>query len=159
MSRARRIWPKSGIHHDADGDVDEGDLARAAQNPIADLISLPFQNNTNIDFGNLNYEQNVLNIQPVIPINLNEDWNLVTRTIVPLIYQPAAFSGDDHDFGLGDIQFTPFFVPTRTFGGWMLGAGPVMRFPTATDERLGARKWSLGPSAVAILLEGPWVVG
>ncbi|MHC5048913.1 MAG: neuromedin U [Planctomycetota bacterium] len=138
------------------GDVDEGDLARAAQNPIADLISLPFQNNTNIDFGNLNYEQNVLNIQPVIPINLNEDWNLVTRTIVPLIYQPAAFSGDDHDFGLGDIQFTPFFVPTRTFGGWMLGAGPVMRAPTATDERLGARKWALGPSAVAILSEFLW---
>ncbi|MHC4981536.1 MAG: hypothetical protein ACYTGT_21380 [Planctomycetota bacterium] len=145
---------QASIDHDADGDVDEGDLARAAQNPIA-----AFQNNTNIDFGNLNYEQNVLNIQPVIPINLNEDWNLVTRTIVPLIYQPAAFSGDDHDFGLGDIQFTPFFVPTRTFGGWMLGAGPVMRAPTATDERLGARKWALGPSAVAILLEGPWVVG
>ncbi|MHC4904008.1 MAG: neuromedin U, partial [Planctomycetota bacterium] len=145
--------------YDHDGDVDEGDLARAAQNPIADLISLPFQNNTNIDFGNLNYEQNVLNIQPVIPINLNEDWNLVTRTIVPLIYQPAAFSGDDHDFGLGDIQFTGFFSPTRTFAGWMLGAGPVMRAPTATDERLGARKWALGPSAVAILIDGPWVVG
>ncbi|MHC5023726.1 MAG: neuromedin U [Planctomycetota bacterium] len=147
------------IDYNADGVVSEGDLARAAQNPIADLISLPFQNNTNIDFGNLNYEQNVLNIQPVIPFNLNEDWNLIIRTIVPIIYQPAIFSGDDHDFGVGDIQFTAFLTPTKTFGGWLIGGGPVMRAPTASDERLGARKWALGPSAVFLRLDGPWVIG
>ncbi|MHC5002411.1 MAG: hypothetical protein ACYTJ0_04745, partial [Planctomycetota bacterium] len=145
----------------ADGDevgADEA-LARAAQNPIADLISLPFQNNTNIDFGRLNYEQNVLNIQPVIPFHLNDDWNLITRTIAPVVYQPAIVPGDDHDFGLGDVQFTGFLVPTRRFAGWMIGAGPVVRLPTATDARLGARKWAIGPSAVALRFDGPWVVG
>ena len=141
---------------DGGGAPDDGDLASAAQNPIADLISLPFQNNTNIDNGQLNYEQNVLNIQPVIPINLNDDWNLITRTIIPIIYQPSLFSGDDHDFGLGDIQFSGFFTPTKTFGGWMLGGGPVMRLPTATDGRLGARKWAFGPTAVAMPTAVTW---
>jgi len=153
------IVHQASIDHDGDGVTDEGDLARAAQNPIADLISVPFQNNTNFDIGGLNYEQNVLNIQPVIPFHLSEDWNLITRTIIPVIYQPALFDGDDHDFGLGDIQFTAFLAPTKTFGGWLIGAGPVLRFPTATDERLGARKWAVGPSAVVIKIEGPWVIG
>jgi hypothetical protein len=148
-----------GIDYDQDGVVDEGDLAAAAQNPIADLISLPFQNNTNFDTGQLNHAQNVLNIQPVVPFNLNEDWNLITRTILPVVYQPSLFDGDDHDFGLGDLQFTAFFTPTKTFGGWMIGAGPVSRLPTSTDARLGARKWAFGPSAVVLRVDGPWVIG
>ena len=153
--------PSSDIDLDDDGDVDvdTGDLARAAQNPVADLISLPFQNNLNTDVGALNNEQNVMNIQPVIPISLNDDWNLITRTIVPLIYQPRMFPGDDTDFGLGDIQFTAFLSPVEPVNGWILGAGPAIRAPTATDERLGARKWALGPSVVALRIEGPWVVG
>ena len=151
------VYQKS-IDYDGDGDTDEGDLARAAQNPIADLISLPFQNNTNIDVGQLNNEQNVLNIQPVIPFSLNEDWNLITRTIIPVVYQPSFFPGDDHDFGLGDIQISAFLSPKKTVGGWLLGGGPAIRAPTATDERLGARKWAIGPSAVVLRIEGPWVV-
>jgi hypothetical protein len=151
--------PNKNIDYDHDGAAGSGDLAQAAQNPIADLISLPFQNNTNIDFGQLDYVQNVLNIQPVVPFNLNDEWNLITRTIIPVIYQPAAFSGDDHDFGISDVQFTSFFTPTKTFGGWMIGGGPVFRFPTATDERLGARKWALGPSLVFVKTQGPWLVG
>jgi hypothetical protein len=146
------------IDSDGGGASDE-DLARAAQNPIADLISLPFQNNINFDVGRFNHTQNVLNIQPVIPFHLNDDWNLITRTIVPVVYQPSLFPGDDYDFGVGDVQFTPFLTPTRTFGGWMIGGGPVIRFPTSTDARLGQRKWALGPSAVALRIDGPWVVG
>ena len=138
---------------------DEGDLARAVQNPVADLISLPLQNNINFGAGSFNHVQNVLNIQPVIPISLNDDWNLITRTIVPLIYQPSILAGDDHDFGLGDVQFTGFFSPKEPVNGWILGGGPVLRFPTATDARLGARKWSAGPSAVVLRMEGPWVYG
>ncbi len=145
--------------HDGDGVVDDGDLARAAQNPIADLISLPFQNNLNIDVGKFNYEQNVLNIQPVIPFNLNDDWNLITRTIIPVIYQPAMFSGDEHDFGISDIQFTAFLSPKKPVNGWVVGAGPVVQLPTSTDKRLGARKWTAGPSAVALRIDGPWVYG
>ncbi len=144
---------------DQDGPQDEGDLARAAQNPIADLISLPFQNNINFDVGRFNHTQNVLNIQPVIPFNLNDDWNLITRTIIPVVYQPALFPGDSHDFGVSDIQFSAFLSPTKTIGGWTIGGGPVIRLPTSTDERLGQRKWALGPSAVALRIDGPWVVG
>jgi hypothetical protein len=147
------------IDYDGDGDGDESDLARAAQNPIADLVSLPFQNNLSIDVGRLNYEQNVLNIQPVIPFNLSEELNLITRTIVPVVYQPAFASGDDHDFGISDTQFTAFLAPTKTFGGWIIGGGPVFRLPTSTDERLGARKWTVGPSAVALRIDGPWLFG
>ncbi len=151
--------PEDQIDYDGDGDVDTGDLARAAQNPVADMISLPFQNNYNTDVGGLNNNQNVLNIQPVIPFNLNDDWNLITRTIIPVVYQPSLFQGDDHDFGVGDIQFTAFFSPVKPVNGWIVGAGPAIRAPTAMDSRLGARKWSLGPSAVALRMEGPWVFG
>ena len=150
---------ESQIDYDQDGDVDEADLARAAQNPVADLISLPFQNNTNFNVGALDNTQNVLNIQPVIPFNLNDDWNVITRTIVPVVYQPSFFPGDDYDFGISDIQFTAFFSPKKPVGGWILGAGPVIGLPTATDERLGPRKWTAGPSVVALRMEGPWVFG
>jgi hypothetical protein len=87
------------------------DLAKAAQNPIADMISLPFQYNLNFNVGPDNDPQHILNIQPVYPINLSDEWNLITRTIIPLIQQPSLFPGDDDDFGLGDIQFTGFFSP------------------------------------------------
>ena len=150
---------RAAIDYNGDGVVDDGDLARAAQNPVADLISLPFQNNFNFDVGQLGYDQYVLNIQPVVPFNLSDDWNLITRTIVPIVYQPAFFSGDSHDFGLGDVQFTAFFAGAKPVGGWILGAGPVIRAPTATDARLGARKWAAGPSIVALTMRGPWVIG
>jgi len=147
------------IDYDHDGDTDRADLARASQNPLADLISLPFQNNINFNVGALNRAQNVLNIQPVIPFGLNDDWNLITRTIVPVIYQPALFPGDDDNFGIGDIQFTGFLSPKKPVGGWILGAGPVFQFPTATDSSLGARKWTIGLSVVGLRIDGPWVYG
>ena len=150
---------RASIDYNGDGVVDDGDLARAAQNPVADLISLPFQNNLNIDVGELNHDQYVLNIQPVIPVPLGEDWNMITRTIVPVVYQPSLFPGDSHDFGLGDAQLTAFFAPAKPVGGWVIGAGPVLRVPSATDRRLGARKWAAGPSAVLLTMRGPWVVG
>lgn len=147
------------IDYDDDGVVDRSDLQRAAQNPVAALISLPLQNNLNFDVGQLNHEQNVLNIQPVIPFQLSEDWNLITRTIVPVVYQPSLFSGDDYDFGLGDVQLTTFFSPIEPTRGWIWGAGPSMRAPTSTDARLGQRKWAAGPAVVALRMEGPWVFG
>ena len=83
------------------GENPETELAKAAQNPVADLISLPFQNNTNFGFGPGDDIQNVLNIQPVVPFHLNENWNLITRTIAPLIYQPEVVEGTGDEFGLG----------------------------------------------------------
>ena len=134
------------------------DLAKAAQNPVANMISLPFQNNTNFGVGPGNDIQNVFNIQPVIPFSLSEDWNLITRTIAPLIYQPELVPGAGSTFGLGDINTTLFLSPAKP-GKLIWGLGPVFSFPTATDGVLGTDKWSAGPSAVALTINGPWVIG
>jgi len=138
----------------------DADLARAAQNPIADMISLPFQNNTNFNVGPLEKTQNILNIQPVYPVNLNEEWNLITRTIVPLISQPAFTPSQDREFGLGDIQFSAFLSPKKpTAGGLIWGVGAIAQLDTASNDRLGQGVWGLGPTAVALKIEGPWVYG
>ena len=134
------------------------ELAKAAQNPIADLISLALQNNTNFGVGPGNDAQNVLNIQPVIPFELGTNWNLITRTIAPLIYQPELLPGTGSEFGLGDINTTLFLSPAKP-GKLIWGLGPVFSFPTASDRVLGTDKWSAGPSAVALTIRGPWVVG
>jgi hypothetical protein len=151
-----------------DGDVDPGkdeaaDLARAVQNPVADLISLPFQNNVNFDFGPRERTQNVLNIQPVIPVDLGEDWLLITRTILPIVSQPSLRPGQDRENGLGDTTLTGFLSPkdrSLWLGGKVLwGAGPVFLLPTATDSQIGPGEFGMGPSAVLIGMHGPWVVG
>jgi hypothetical protein len=135
---------------------DEGSLARASQNPVANLISLPLQNNFLFqeDTGDLLYN---LNVQPVIPFNLNDDWNLITRTIVPFFALESAPSGFD-SVGLGDINTTLFFSPVNS-GGLIWGVGPVLSFPTATDDLFGTGKWSAGPAAVALTMQGRWVFG
>lgn len=136
------------------------DLARASQNPVADMISLPFQNNTNFNIGPDDDTQNVLNIQPVWPVSLNDDTNLITRTIVPIISQPKLFPGGERENGLGDIQFTAFYSPKKpTSGGLIWGAGPVILMDTATDRVLGTGKWSVGPSIVLLKMTGDWVIG
>ncbi|MFT7671307.1 MAG: hypothetical protein ACI8X5_004024, partial [Planctomycetota bacterium] len=139
-----------------DGAPSDSDLAKASQNPIADLISLPLQNNTNFDVGQGNHTQNILNIQPVIPVTLNEDWNLITRTILPVVSQSVSNGGDD--FGLGDTIATGFFSPSGT-EGWTWGVGPVVMVPTSTSNSLGLGEWGLGASAVGLVMTGPWVVG
>jgi hypothetical protein len=146
-----------------DGIIEPGEnateeLARAVQNPVADLISLPFQNNTNFNFGPREKTQHVMNIQPVIPFELNDDWNLITRTIVPVISQPGFKPGQDRKNGIGDTVFTAFLSP-RDSGKWIWGAGPAILLPTATDDRLGAQEWGAGPSAVFLTMQGPWVAG
>ena len=140
-------------------DSDAAALAKAAQNPIADMISLPFQNNTNFDVGPLDKTQNILNIQPVWPVNLNKEWNLITRTIMPVISQPAFAADQDRENGIGDIQFSAFFSPKKVVDGWVWGVGPIAQLDTATDERLGQGAWGLGPTAVALHLGKTWVYG
>jgi hypothetical protein len=108
----------------------------------------------------LDKTQNVLNIQPVYPVNLNSDWNLITRTIFPLISQPATAPGQDREFGLGDIQFSAFFSPINpTAGGTTWGVGAIAQLDSASDDRLGQGAWGLGPTAVALKFAGPWVYG
>ena len=138
------------------------DLARVAQNPLSSTISLPFQNNVNFDVGPRKRTQNVLNVQPVIPVSINADWNLITRTIMPVISQPDFGTGEGRTNGIGDIQFSAFFSPKQpTSSGWILGAGPIVQLRTATDPALGQGKWGLGPTAVALRMPkgSPWVYG
>ena len=132
------------------------DLAKAAQNPLASMISLPFQNNTdtNVEVGSEEKIQNTLNIQPVWPIEWNDNWNLITRTIIPLISKPTE---DSRENGLGDISFSGWFSPKES-GKWVWGVGAVALLPTGADK-LTADKWSLGPTAVALTFNGPWVYG
>jgi hypothetical protein len=129
------------------------DLREAAQNPIADLISVPFQNNTNFDIGHTDNAQNILNIQPVYPTHLNANWNLITRPILPVIDQPPFLSGPElraaeqvvgpeigkTEFGLGDLTPEFFFSPRKPVMlasdlSMVWGVGPAFQFPTATDR-------------------------
>lgn len=138
--------------------VDTEELAKESQNPIANLISVPFQNNTNFNVGRLDNDQNILNIQPVIPFKLNENWNLITRWIMPVVYQPPLYDGDSSDFGLGN--FNPsFFFATTAGSNVTWGVGPALLLPTNTDRRLGPDKWGAGPSGVLVWTPGNWVVG
>ncbi len=151
------------VVEDGDGIIEPGEdeiaeLQRAAQNPVADLISVPFQYNTSFETGPLDRTQNILNIQPVIPFHLNDDWNFITRTVIPLIDQPPFSDSVGRTSGLGNIQFSSFVSP-REMGKWLWGAGPVFEFPTNSDDRLGTDNWSAGPSFVALKIEGPWVFG
>ena len=138
--------------------ADEEELAKQTQNPLADLISVPFQNNIGFNLGPHDRTQNVLNIQPIIPFNLTDNWNLITRTIVPVIYQPDVLSNSGGEFGLGDINMTLFLSPSKP-GKLIWGLGPIVSFPTATDKTLGTDKWSAGPSVVLLTTTGDWVIG
>jgi hypothetical protein len=133
------------------------DLAKAAQNPVAAMISLPFQNNTTFGYGPDDDVQNVLNIQPVWPFSLNAKWNLISRTIMPVIDQPD-LPGLDGAFGLGDVNQTLFFSPAAP-SKVIWGAGPAFTLPTATDDVLGSGKWSAGLGVVALTMPGRWVIG
>jgi hypothetical protein len=136
------------------------ELAKLAQNPVGNLISLPFQNNTNLNFGPEKGTQNILNIQPVIPIEVNKDWNIITRTILPVIWNPSLGPNDPSTTGIGDTTFTAFLSPANP-GKLIWGAGPVLQIPTNSNAELGNKNWGLGPSFVVLHLDkgDPWVYG
>jgi hypothetical protein len=147
------------VAQNANPDTEEGrqELAKEVQNPIASLISVPFQNNINFNNGPYGRVQNVLNVQPVVPEKLNDDWNLITRVIVPVAYQPQINTPTLGTSGFGDTTPTFFFSPAR--GKLIWGAGPVFLIPTATDSALGTGKWGAGPSVVLLMQPGHWTVG
>ena len=136
------------------------ELAKKLSNPVAALISVPFQHN--FDFGagpNGDGFQYKLNVQPVIPISLSEDWNLISRTIIPYVYQENIF-GTSSQSGLSDTVQSLFFSPKApTSGGWIWAVGPVLLIPTATDDLLGAEKWGAGPTAVVLKQQNGWTYG
>lgn len=141
----------------------EGTLAEKSQNPIGSLISVPFQNNMNFGVGTLDRTQNVTLFQPVAPIGLNPDWNLIVRPITPITYQPPLFRGDSSDFGIGDIQLQTYFVPKEFAplpgGGFTWGVGPVLQADSATDPRLGTGKWAAGVGGVLFFAIKPFTYG
>jgi hypothetical protein len=147
-----------GAEPSSDEESKTEELAKETQNPVANLISVPFQNNFNFGIGPNDATQWVLNIQPVIPISLNKDWNLITRTIVPIINQPSAAPGVPSAFGLGDINPSVFLSPANP-GKLIWGVGPTITFPTASDSLLGNGKWSAGPALVVLTMPGHWVIG
>ena len=135
------------------------ELAMKLSNPVAALISVPFQYNYDANLGpNDKGSRSLLNIQPVIPISLSEDWNVISRTIVPLVDMQDMPYGDKS--GVGDVLQSLFFSPKQpTANGIIWGAGPALLVPTATDDVLGAQKWGAGPTAVALKQSGPWTFG
>ncbi|QPK62101.1 neuromedin U [Methylomonas sp. LL1] len=136
------------------------ELAKMTQNPVSEMISLPFQNNTDFDTGPRKETKNILNIQPIIPLTSNGDWKIITRTVLPIISQPREWRGQDSRVGLGDTQFSVLLSPANQEGLiWRMGA--VTQIPTNTDIRFGNDNWGLGPAFVMIHVEkgDPWVYG
>jgi hypothetical protein len=126
------------------------ELAKKLANPIASLISVPFQNNTFYGIGAYNGTQNVMNFQPVIPIKLNENWNVITRVIVPIVTQYNLTGENTSQSGLSDITASAFFSPSHTHNGVTWGVGPAFLIPTATNTNLGTGKFGIGPTAVIL---------
>jgi hypothetical protein len=140
----------------ASGESDEN-LAKKLVNPVADLISVPFQFNYDEGFGPKEAGRVLLNVQPVIPFSLNQDWNIISRTILPVVYRESLATGIDSKFGLGDTVQSLFLSPKQSRPIW--GIGPVILLPTATDDVLGSEKWGAGPTGVVLVQEGPWTYG
>ena len=145
---------RTGLH----SEDDTAALAKATQNPVASLISVPFQNNSNFGVGPYNRTQDVLNIQPVIPARISEHWMLISRIIQPIVWQPTPSANSGGEYGIGDMNPTFFLSPAKP-GKLIWGAGPAIVIPTATSASLGQGKLSFGPSVVALTQPGPWTIG
>jgi len=142
-------------------------VIKTSQNPVGNITFFPFQNNFNYGWGPYTRLQYNLNVQPVFPIMLGPNMNLIARTIIPVLNQPSPASpvvcagpdGCPSTFGLSDVQEQFFFAPKTKPGQLIWGAGPIFQFPTATPNTLGSGKWSAGPDAVALIMPGKWVIG
>jgi hypothetical protein len=137
----------------------DSDLAKQLSNPLASLVSVPFQFNWEQGVGPDDGTRTVLNVQPVVPFELNDDWNLIGRWIMPLVSQPALTPGADSTFGFGDVLFSAFFSPRNTKSGWTWGVGPAVSLPMSSDPTIGSGKWSAGPTVVVLKQSGPWTYG
>jgi hypothetical protein len=139
----------------------EDSLSKQLANPLADLISVPVQLNYDEDLGVDGDGSAVsINVQPVLPFNLSEDWLAISRTIIPFIDLDDVTGLDEDATGMGDILQSFFFSPaSATRSGWIWGVGPAFLLPTATDDMLGSDQWAGGPTAVALKQTGPWTYG
>ncbi len=142
------------------GEHDAEALAKKLANPVAALISIPFQLNYDSDIGpEDDGDRWTLNIQPVVPFTINEDWNLISRTILPVVSQDDIFPNSGSQTGIGDIVQSLFLSPVAPAKGWIWGVGPVFLLPTGSDDLLTTDKWGAGPTAVVLKQTGPWTYG
>jgi hypothetical protein len=139
-------------------DTDAAASAKDAQNPVASMVSLPFQNDTYYDTGPYNKTENALIVEPVKPFKLSDNWNLISRWITPLIYQPQISPYHGSTFGLGNLE-PQFYLSPAHPGNIIWGFGPQVWLPTATDKTIGVNKLGGGPAMVALTIQGPWLVG
>ncbi len=160
VSRGIAFWTIFLATPAAHAELSAEDLAKIAQNPVGNLISVPFQENAYFNVGPQDRTQNVLNIQPVIPISIGDHWNIITRTILPIISQPAFTPNGSRTNGIGDLQISAFLSPAKP-GAWIWGVGAITQLPTHSNDLLGNNNAGLGPTAVFLHLEhgSPWVYG
>jgi len=137
---------------------DSAELAKKLVNPVSDLVSVPFQFNWDTDVGPSQLTRFVLNVQPVMPFTLNDDWNLIARLIMPFVGQPPLSQGGTAASGIGDMTASFFFSPTKV-STFILGVGPAVVLPSTSEPTLGTGKWSAGPTAVVLKQTGPWTYG
>jgi len=136
------------------------ELAKELANPLASLISIPLDYDYDSDIGPADTGKKwSLTIKPVLPFSLNENWNLISRTIISYVDQEDLLPGLGKQSGLSDLQESLFFSPRKPINGLLWGAGPVFVFPTASDDLLGSEKWCLGPSGVVLRQQGQWTYG
>ena len=153
------IIPATSMAQDEEAAPSAEELAKKLQNPVASLISVPFQGNFDFGIGPEDGTRFTLNVQPVIPLSLSEDWNLIARVILPLTTQNDVFGNSGRQTGLGDVVASAFFSPKEpTSGGLIWGAGPVFLVPTATDD-LGTKKFGIGPTGVVLKQIGDITLG
>jgi hypothetical protein len=135
------------------------ELAKELSNPVASLISVPFQNNTDFGIGPYNGTRNTLNFQPVIPIHLSSKLNLITRVVIPIITQYNIDTTGTNQTGLSDAVLSAFFSPSEAKNGLIWGAGPVFLLPIATQNMLATKKWGVGPTALILDQTHGWTFG
>lgn len=136
------------------------DLAKQLQNPISSLISVPFQGNFDFGIGPADGTRFTLNMQPVIPMSISEDWNLIARLVLPFVSQSDVAGNSGSQTGLADAVVSGFFSPKApTSSGIIWGVGPALLIPTATDKQLGSEKFGIGPTAVALKQSGSITMG
>jgi hypothetical protein len=152
-----RAWGEE-LPFPLDYEMDADDkLAQQLNNPVADLISIPFQNN--FDYGGGRNDHGFrcsLVAQPVVPFHLNADWNLITRTIIPYAHVESVFPNTES--GLGDVLQAFWFSPSApTSWGLTWGLGPAALYRTATNKLISADQWGAGPTGVGVLTNGPFL--
>jgi len=155
----------AAVRVEAQSPADAANLSKQLNNPISSLISVPFQLNYNENIGLEDDGTNwTLLVEPVIPFSLNQNWNLISRTILPLQWIDDIPSGSGADFGLGDVTQSLFFSPKKpTSGGWIWGAGPVAVLPlsrTSDSPVFGKGEWGGGVTGVALRqTDSGWTIG